>query len=490
CISTQYDKDFAKYTLGEDYIKTTETNIANGNPMGIYKQDNTIDMFMQIAINNLRIDFMMFVLGALLSIGTIMFVIYNGVMLGTFQYFFYLKGLLLTTALTIWLHGTLEMSMMVIVAAAGITMGKGLLFPGSYKRLHSFQISALRGIKIFLSVLPFTFTAAIIETWVTRHTEAPTWIKLILIIGSFLFVVGYFYILPLYKNKKGHFDHLKTDFDLPPDNDRKPEVMKFNSNDEIFRDIFWFIRKNHKTVLWGSIGLAVVSAIISIILFGDRLLAISGSQVIQFFFRLVDFKKTGYIFLPLVLIFTAIFSITIFSLDKHLPSIKSNRNKIIRTLLAGVFASVMFLGPFYISYTFGVINTLLIFPVTLMFFVGLARNEEKKFAALSYVFTDFWKFVGMTVIVYLISAFIYTLFTSGLSLLMTEMITANLPVDDDVMQIFTIFLDMGLSLFIISILLFIWVYSTIFLYYSLKEIATAEILQAKISNIGKRLKTT
>ncbi len=42
----------------------------------------------------------------------------NGVMLGAFQYFFYERGLLLPSVLTIWIHGTLEISAIVIAGSA------------------------------------------------------------------------------------------------------------------------------------------------------------------------------------------------------------------------------------------------------------------------------------------------------------------------------------------------------------------------------------
>jgi uncharacterized membrane protein SpoIIM required for sporulation len=492
CVSSHYDKDFASYFLGEDYIRMTEENIAKGNPMGVYKQDNTFDMFFRIATNNLRIDFLMFVMGALLSIGTIMFVIYNGVMVGTFQYFFYAKGLLIASALTIWLHGTLELGMMVIVAAAGITLGRGLLFPGSYKRIHAFQLSALRGIKIFLSVLPFTFFAAIVETWITRHDEVSSVIKLSLILVSLAFVVGYFYILPLYKNKKGHFATPEKEFAFPPENNKVPDVFKLSSNDEIYREMFWYIRKNIVYIIKSSAVISLVFALFCLLLFKEKLLVLNTYQVVDYFVNLIDFENYEYIYWPIVLTFTAIFYVAFYSFDKNLKPPTSNIYIYYsRILTASLAVSLLLFSPFLVSYAVGFFNVLIFFPISMVLFIGLARYEKNIFSSFFTVFkliySDSFKFIGMTLIIYLIGAFIYFLFTSTLTLLMQQVIFSNLPVDEQVMNNFTMIMDVGLSTFIFSIAATLWTYASFFLYFSLKEIHEASGLKSRIDKIGNHL---
>ena len=46
------------------------------------------------------------------------------------------------------LHGTLELSAIIVAGAAGLAIGNGWLFPGTYSRLVSFQRGAKRGMKI------------------------------------------------------------------------------------------------------------------------------------------------------------------------------------------------------------------------------------------------------------------------------------------------------------------------------------------------------
>ncbi len=203
-FSTVQDPEFVNIILGEEYVQMTENNIANGDPMAVYKGSDEISMFFQITFNNLRVALMSFVMGAFFCIGTIFVSIYNGIMVGSFQYFFYSKDVLVDSLFAIWLHGTLEISAIVIATAAGITMGKGLLFPHTLSRLESFQISARRGMKVMVGLIPIIILAGFVESFLTRHTDMPLIVRGILILVSLVFMVGYFVIYPyfLVKTKK------------------------------------------------------------------------------------------------------------------------------------------------------------------------------------------------------------------------------------------------------------------------------------------------
>ncbi len=190
-LSSIHDPGFAELILGQDYVDMTRRNIAAGDPMQVYKDSAPGMMFLRIALNNLFVDLLTFTLGIVYAIGTLFVMVYNGIMVGTFQYFFVEFGLLGESALTIWQHGTLEMSAMVIAGAAGLTMGRGLAFPGTYSRGQAFRLSAVRGFRIMVPVLVMTLFAALIESWVTRHTQIPDIIRLMVIIGSLVLVLGY-----------------------------------------------------------------------------------------------------------------------------------------------------------------------------------------------------------------------------------------------------------------------------------------------------------
>ncbi len=154
-------------------------------------------MFLGITFNNIRVSFLVFVAGIFTSIASGYLLFSNGIMLGAFQYFFYQKGLLMTSALTIWIHGTLEISAIIIAGAAGIIMGNGLLFPGTYSRLQSFKNGAKKGLKIIIGLVPIFILAGFLEGFVTRMTGIPDLFKIAIILGSAIFIFIYFIFIPL-----------------------------------------------------------------------------------------------------------------------------------------------------------------------------------------------------------------------------------------------------------------------------------------------------
>ena len=195
-VSAIYDSNFTRFFLGDAYVNMTNENIAKGDPFGVYKQENQFLMFFMIARNNLYVTFLNFVTGILCSIGTVFILFQNGLMVGTFQYLFIAKGLGWQSILVIWIHGTLEISTIIIAGSAGLVMGNSILFPGTFKRFESFKKGALNGIKITLGIVPMVLAAAVFESFVTRHTEMPAWTSILILASSFLFVIWYVVIYP------------------------------------------------------------------------------------------------------------------------------------------------------------------------------------------------------------------------------------------------------------------------------------------------------
>ncbi|MCG8306214.1 MAG: stage II sporulation protein M [Cytophagales bacterium] len=196
-LSAAHDDTFVRLILGDQYVNETISNIQKGDPMAVYKQVGQTEMFLGITFNNIRVSFLVFVAGVFTSFATGYLLFMNGVMLGAFQYFFYQKGLFVTSALTIWIHGTLEISAIIIAGAAGIIMGNGLLFPGTYSRLYSFRRGAKRGLKIIIGLIPVFILAGFLEGFVTRLTHMPDLIKISIILGSAIFIFIYFIFIPV-----------------------------------------------------------------------------------------------------------------------------------------------------------------------------------------------------------------------------------------------------------------------------------------------------
>ena len=200
-ISTAIDEDFAVQILGDWYVEQTLKNIEEGNPMGIYSSDDSTPMFFQITTNNIGVCFKVYIGGIFFSILSAIILISNGVMLGCFQYFFYAKNVLFVSVLSIWVHGTLEISAIVIAGGAGIAFGNGFVFPGTLSRVESFQRSARDSVKIIVGLIPIFIIAGLLEGFVTRHSDVSPIIAGIIILTSMASVAFYFVVYPYLLNR-------------------------------------------------------------------------------------------------------------------------------------------------------------------------------------------------------------------------------------------------------------------------------------------------
>lgn len=210
--------EFASVVLGESYVAMTKANIENGDAMAVYTGGSGIEGFLMILENNARIDIMMLGLGLFFSFGAIWVLVRNGIMVGVFQYFFVQHGGFKDSILTIWLHGTIEISTIGLMGGVALLAGKGLLFPGNYTRYQSWRLSAGNAGKLLLMVLPFTFVAAVIEGFVTRMTGMPDAIKGIFILLNLALVVIYFFVYPAMMHRRHGTNphHEKLRKDHPP----------------------------------------------------------------------------------------------------------------------------------------------------------------------------------------------------------------------------------------------------------------------------------
>ncbi|HMX40127.1 MAG TPA: stage II sporulation protein M, partial [Saprospiraceae bacterium] len=241
-----------------DYVAMTEENIRNGDPMGVYKREGPFGMTNYIAANNLQVAFFTALLGVAASIGTVFILLKNGVMVGVFQYFFVSKGLFWPSFLTIWIHGTLEISAIIIAGAAGLVAGSGLLFPGTHTRIQAFQISVRRGLKIFLGVVPVILLAAFFEGFLTRYTETPNAIRFLFILTSLAFVLWYFVWLPWHRARRGGSSALAADKELPPDRAQRIDFYSIKTSGEVLSDAFSILRRHPTTMLLGTVGTTAV----------------------------------------------------------------------------------------------------------------------------------------------------------------------------------------------------------------------------------------
>lgn len=196
-LSAKYDHNFVRLIMGDDYVNMTAANIAKGDPFGVYKSEGSGQMFIMIASNNLYVTVREFLAGIIFSIGTLIMLFQNGVMLGSFEYLFISRGMGIQSVLVVFIHGTLEISSLIIVGGAGLVFGNSIIFPKTYNRMASFKRGALDGMKITVGILPVIVVAAVFESFVTRHTEMPLWLSVTILALSLLFIVWYVILYPI-----------------------------------------------------------------------------------------------------------------------------------------------------------------------------------------------------------------------------------------------------------------------------------------------------
>ncbi len=213
-FSAIHDPEFVRGILGDDYVRMTEDNIAKGDPFGVYKDENKFNMFVRIGFNNIKVAFFTFAGGFTLGIVTFYLLWSNGVMLGSFQQMFFANGLGIKSILVVWIHGTIEISSIIIAGAAGFILANGILFPGTYKRMESFKSHAKDAAKILICLIPFFIMAAFLESHVTQLMSdtydrkpdgMPVWVSVLILVASLFLIIWYFVIWPIKLYRKGYF---------------------------------------------------------------------------------------------------------------------------------------------------------------------------------------------------------------------------------------------------------------------------------------------
>jgi uncharacterized membrane protein SpoIIM required for sporulation len=502
-FSSHQDPEFPKLILGHHYVEMTKENIKNHDPMAVYKKMHEVDMFLGIALNNLMVSVLIFLFGLFFSVGTVALLIGNGVMVGAFQYFFYQQGLFAESALTIWMHGTLEMSAMVIAGAAGMSMGNGLVFPGTLTRLQSFTISSRRGLKILLGIAPIIVVAAIIEAFVTRYTELPTLLRLGVISLSLFFILLYFVWYPWKKYRKGFKSNL-SEAPIRPAPAIKLELNEIHSNGDLFKNVFALYRKNFGRYFTTAFIFSTLY-IVSILLFTGKEpfsqiinLGKHGSLgsipflklVLPEFFNYEEYQPL--IFYNIVLLGGFFFFITHFN-NKDIHAEGQQRKNVLMGILKKItaFTLLSLLINLIILLQNGWTAFFLITLLPFLFLLASIVNEKPPSAGegsikrmLTLAFTDFWKFIGLFYLLVLVGLLFFFVIDTFFISAYFDFMSWNFILDSEMYNlVFHSFITWVFTLGL-GLVFPILVTGMSLLYYSLNEIRFASALRKRITQVG------
>lgn len=190
------DESMLRGIMGNAYVDMTIQNIRSGNPMGVYKSSDGYMMFLWIATNNLFVMMRMVVVGLLVVVGPMYMLITNAVMIGAFHALFFSHGEVGRFFLGVYVHGSIELSCVVVAAGAGFRIGTAILLPRTYTRMESFKRGVSSAIKIAIGLVPLIVIAAILESFVTRLTDMPLSINILIVVGTLAFMAWYVLVLP------------------------------------------------------------------------------------------------------------------------------------------------------------------------------------------------------------------------------------------------------------------------------------------------------
>lgn len=490
-LSSRMDPEFVQIILGSGYVEMTEENIASGDPMAVYKQRGQFGMSLGITLNNIWVAFLTFVMGGFYGIGSLGILIRNGIMVGAFQYFFVEQGLFRESFLTIWTHGTLEISAIIIAGAAGLTMGRGLAFPGTYSRLRSFQRSAQRGLKIMLGIVPIFVIAGFIEGYLTRRTETPDSLRLLFILICLGFVVFYFILYPRWR-ARARGDDVGNVSPPAPDIEQAIRLNRIKSSGQIFGDSFVIFRAQWRKILGAS---AAASLLYCGAVFGfskrnpARLFSFP-SEFMGTVSRINDFfinEKLDYLPFINILLFGLFFTF-IYRMVLRNYGDSDHRSLFILDWLkslpgTAVLFLILWTNNWYTLFSFiflGIIPLVWIYTVIAErrpSFTGLNRSLVLLSGA-------YGRTLGLLLVFLLVGFLFFSILDTALFWLYLDMISWVVNFSGDQLEAWSTILQVFCSIFIIFLILGIISIGFSLLYYTLVEIREAPGLRDRIEQIG------
>lgn len=512
-LSCYMDEGFVQIVLGESYVDMTLENIENGDPMAVYKEKGESGMFLRIAANNLRVALMTFALGAFYAVGTVLIMVKNGVMVGAFQYFFIEQGLFWESFLTIWTHGTLEISAIVIAGAAGLTMGRGLILPGTLSRLKAFQLSARRGLKIMIGITPIIILAGFIEGFFTRYTETPDAIRLFFILACLAFILFYFVFFPWIKAKRGWQSNLHHSY-LVPEKNLSLDFDKIKSNGSIISDTFAYTAKNFGKVALYAIG-TVLFYLVAVFFLAQNPISenyvfnntVNSAEpgalsmivfIIQFFFGSVSTAEQFFVnnsipflitvnTLAFAVLSTLVYKLLI-KLTQSARSVKNNIGSNIllfsKMLLPALVLAFVFSSGIRLFYLF----TPFLLPMIMLWMYVMVVEGKHVLSGITRAFAligvSFGKILNLGFILILFGILIFMFSDSLLFYFIFEFIGMNLQFEEETMRNIAALFQTGISMFFIYIILAVFMFAVGMLYHSLLEIKEAPAMKKRVEEVG------
>lgn len=146
----------------------------------------------QLFSNNAGVSILAFALGFAFGIPSLMLLVHNAAMLGAFLWLFSSQDLTLEIAAWLSVHGTTELTAIMLSGAAGLHIGRSMGFPGDRSILTAMSESGKRAATVMVGVVIMMVVAALLEAFPRQLVDGET--NRLLIGGAMLlFWIAYFF---------------------------------------------------------------------------------------------------------------------------------------------------------------------------------------------------------------------------------------------------------------------------------------------------------
>lgn len=148
----------------------------------------------QLYVNNIRVSFLAFSLGALTLVGGAWILFYNGVLLGAVATTYYLDGVSVFFVAWVGPHGSLELPAIALAGATGFAAGRAFFFPGDKSRGESLRAAFPRLFRMLAGVVMTLLVAGWIEGSFSQFSAKTVPYGLKIAVAAVLFLSLAFYL--------------------------------------------------------------------------------------------------------------------------------------------------------------------------------------------------------------------------------------------------------------------------------------------------------
>jgi uncharacterized membrane protein SpoIIM required for sporulation len=179
-ILTSEHIEFMRHILGPEMIATMERHEMWTHSVVTVAPTATS----AIMTNNLSVSFVTFAGGITFGLFTLLSLYNNGMLLGVIGAACHHYGMSLALWSFVAPHGSLELPAIILAGAAGLRLGRGMVFPGALRWKDSVAESGIEASRLVSGTIPMLVVAGCLEGFFSP-SSAPVWLKFT--VGGLLF---------------------------------------------------------------------------------------------------------------------------------------------------------------------------------------------------------------------------------------------------------------------------------------------------------------